>query len=236
MLVQIVSDIHTEFESYLVRPEAEVLIIAGDLAVGAENVIEWLDTHKDKFKHIIYITGNHEYYNQDMCNTDKLITDYANSMPNVHFLNNSECEIDGKLFYGGTMWTHVNPVEASVIEFGMNDFQLIKTGKSNLTTTVANAIHREFIKGLEETESRIIISHHMPSKQLISPLYENSPLNSAFATNLDGYIASVDTWIFGHTHDVIDTTLYGCRCVCNPKGYPSERWRKEPYKSKLIEV
>jgi hypothetical protein len=44
-------------------------------------------------------------------------------------------------------------------------------------------------------------------------------------------------FVNGHTHDFIDTVVGNTRVVCNPLGYPNERFNnKEPYEDFLIEV
>jgi hypothetical protein len=61
--------------------------------------------------------------------------------------------------------------------------------------------------------------------RLVHPDYHDSPINSAFATDVplaeDPRIAA---WIYGHTHK----PNFGPRFFCNPIGYPSENPRAAP--------
>lgn len=51
--------------------------------------------------------------------------------------------------------------------------------------------------------------------------HKRGPLNSAFANNLDDFIAEsrIDVWIYGHSHTNIDTDITGTKVVCNQLGY-----------------
>ena len=68
MLLQIVSDLHLEHGNPIpaLAPEADVLIVAGDLAPANRTwllgnaVDEWLACET------LYVPGNHEYYNSDI--------------------------------------------------------------------------------------------------------------------------------------------------------------------------
>ena len=68
----------------------------------------------------------------------------------------------------------------------------------------------------------IIITHHLPSFKSVVPKYRNSPLNPAFASNLDSLIedSEVPLWIHGHTHSSLDYKIKSTRILCNPRGYP----------------
>ena len=56
---------------------------------------------------------------------------------------------------------------------------------------------------------------------VVAPEHKSSLLNSAFATELDNFIADsrIDAWIFGHSHANIDATIGNTRIVCNQLGY-----------------
>jgi hypothetical protein len=67
--------------------------------------------------------------------------------------------------------------------------------------------------------------------RLVHPDYHDSPINSAFATDVplaeDPRIAA---WIYGHTHK----PNFGPRFFCNPIGYPSENPRAAP--DRVLEI
>lgn len=68
---------------------------------------------------------------------------------------------------------------------------------------------------------KIVVTHHVPSFQLMSPEFQESRINGAFTVELTDYIATsgIDYWIYGHSHRNIDKTIGTTRCVCNQFGY-----------------
>ena len=101
MKIHVLSDLHTEFAAFAPpRTEADVIVLAGDIGVGAEG-IEWAaGTFPDR--PVVYVTGNHEYYGHDI----GLAADLRDAAPdNVRVLENAAIEIDGVRFLGSTLWT-----------------------------------------------------------------------------------------------------------------------------------
>jgi hypothetical protein len=68
---------------------------------------------------------------------------------------------------------------------------------------------------------KIVVTHHVPSFQLISPEFKGSRINGAFTVELSDYIktSGIDYWIYGHSHRNIDKTIGATHCVCNQFGY-----------------
>jgi len=67
----------------------------------------------------------------------------------------------------------------------------------------------------------IVVSHHLPSFQYIASRFRGSPINSAFASDLDHLIKqeNVKYWFYGHSHASRDVIDMGCNLVANPYGY-----------------
>jgi predicted phosphodiesterase len=47
-------------------------------------------------------------------------------------------------------------------------------------------------------------------------------VNAAYSNDWLDLVSKADLWIFGHTHEAVDTVVEGCRIVSNPRGYPGE--------------
>ena len=82
----------------------------------------------------------------------------------------------------------------------------------------------DFIKrSLAEStaEHIVVVTHHLPTLEVVAPHHKGSVLNSAFATDLSKLIADsrIDAWIYGHSHTNIDTEINGTKVVCNQMGY-----------------
>lgn len=78
----------------------------------------------------------------------------------------------------------------------------------------------------------IIITHHAPSAHSIDKKYANSPLNAAFASNLNEFIIKnphIRIWAHGHVHNPCDYILGETRVVCCPFGYNNENNFNLPY-------
>ena len=78
----------------------------------------------------------------------------------------------------------------------------------------------------------IVVTHHAPSPYSISPEYEGSMLNPAFASNLNKYIVEhpqIRLWCHGHVHNTFDYILGQTRVICCPFGYNNENDWPLPY-------
>lgn len=74
---KLVSDLHLEFykegdEVY--RPPVEkddantVLLLAGDIHVGTK-ALPWIEEMTKRYRHVVYVLGNHEFYGQEWYKT-----------------------------------------------------------------------------------------------------------------------------------------------------------------------
>jgi hypothetical protein len=103
----------------------------------------------------------------------------------------------------------------------INDYNYIP----EFTYDVSNMLHHQALVKLNEAIEKnidrkiIVMSHHMPSYDLIHPKFKNSNFNSAFASNVE--IAKnpiIKVWLYGHTHIPCECDKY----YCNPIGYDGE--------------
>jgi predicted phosphodiesterase len=158
----------------------------------------------------------------------------------IQYLNNKMILHNNVYIIGSTLWTHVDNSYKKYSVY-MNDYEFIK----NFNVDDSNALHTEsvnFLKNsLEFVKSQtiqtdttvqtdtptkcIVITHHMPSFELIDRKYKDmKETNVFFASNLDEIISyPVSYWIYGHTHTQSIKHINGVKLICNPKGYPSER-------------
>lgn len=67
----------------------------------------------------------------------------------------------------------------------------------------------------------VVVTHHLPTLEVVAPHHKGSVLNSAFATDLSQLIADnrIDAWVYGHSHTNIDAEINGAKVVCNQMGY-----------------
>lgn len=148
MKIQIMSDLHLEFSSQKFDiSNCDVLILAGDIHVGTKGV-EWIN-NKVKNIPVIYVLGNHEYYNNSYPSLLHDCKDKANGS-NIHVLDNESLTLEDITFHCATLWTDFDlfgKPESSKIEceFKMNDYHLIslEPDDSILTADYTQRLHKE---------------------------------------------------------------------------------------------
>lgn len=242
MNIRICSDLHLEtrdykkaIDEYLPFLETDidsVLIVAGDLGYITNSGIvkEFFRAICRRFKAIIYVLGNHCWYNN--CDFPNMPT--LKLPKNVYLLNNDYILIDDVLFLGATLWTNFNnsPLYMFEAERFMNDYEYIKKKEyRRISAEDVLSEHnksREYIKRILSSaiirDKTIVVTHHMPSLCAIHERYIGSSLNYAFASNLEDIILEYkpDIWVSGHTHTSYDMHIDKTRIVCNSVGYPGE--------------
>ena len=112
MKALILSDLHLEFgrmspvhDGERIDEGVDVVVLAGDIAEGVQG-IRWA---RETFimKEIVYVAGNHEYYDRHWETLQKDIRSTATRM-GVHFLDQDSVELFGVRFLGATLWTDFN--------------------------------------------------------------------------------------------------------------------------------
>ena len=129
MKVHLISDVHAEMNKKLqltAPADTDVIVLAGDIAEGTDGVA-WAQKSYGTQKPIIYICGNHEFYNNDISVTKKIAEAAAGT--NIHFLDNESIVIDGVRFIGSTLWTNFNNWSnlraINFLHSKMNDYRYI---------------------------------------------------------------------------------------------------------------
>lgn len=214
--VHILSDLHLEFNNlFLPKVDADITIIAGDIHVGMKG-LQWLKQFR---RPVVYILGNHEFYNYN--SVDSLRRQFS-IQKKVIYLENKWVEFGDIKIFGCTLWTDFNLLGDKFFAYAnakrfLNDFQFIKDVKMKQSHRDSVASIKKFLK---QAGKKIVVTHHAPSIQSISPEWRNK-LAPAFASNLENLIidSGIDLWIHGHTHDSCDYMIGSTRVVCNPRGY-----------------
>ncbi|VVB51242.1 3',5'-cyclic adenosine monophosphate phosphodiesterase CpdA [uncultured archaeon] len=249
MRLQLISDLHTEFRrggelafiQYLpIEKGLDFLVVAGDLVVFAEQgevIIKAIfGAISEMARHVIYVTGNHEYYGSTKEWAEEQLREVLSLYPNIHWLDNSEITLDGVHFVGGSMWypdvDGLNYVKMYMRM--MNDFYAIKLFDwAERENTRFNA----FVNGYAGQDT-IVVTHHLPHPRCTPLEFVHSALNRYFVSDQSWTLATrkPKLWLFGHTHREYDGQLSETRLVCNPFGYPGERNSKNPYKAVVFDV
>jgi predicted phosphodiesterase len=254
MRIQPLSDLHIEYlpeehpgrlVSTLVSPEADVLVLAGDIHEAAK--APWAAAGLNI--PIVMVAGNHEWYRGVLCDwKDALIG--PGVPPNVHLLDQDVHAIGDVRFIGCTLWTDYDlfgdaELGLQIAESRLNDHRLIYLpGHRSFTAEDALAIHRQSRAWLLEQLERpwhgptVVVTHHAPHIGSVAAWYRTDPLTPAFASDLTPLLHKADLWIHGHMHNSADYRVGRCRVVCNPRGYrTSSGWENPAFDPSLtIEV
>jgi len=217
----------------------DVVILAGDIH-SHTHAIPWA-AKTFPTKQVVYVAGNHEFFNGHLHGLCVQMKQCAESYPNVHLLDNSSMVIDGVRFIGAVLWTDFKFFGNTMASIGrclheaknyMMDFSSIRFGSTGWFLPADSVkLFRVSAMYLRETLAEpfdgptVVVTHHLPSRLSVAKRFEKDLLTASFASHLDDLVEKADCWIHGHTHDSMDYELGKCRVVCNPRGYPMDRIR-----------
>lgn len=251
MKIQIVSDLHLEFSDINIQNTqgADVLILGGDIMIASkvhkpesEYGIRFRDFLKRvsfQFPHVIYVMGNHEFY--DSGRWFDSIDDMRAACavhPNIYMLERDTKVINDIVFVGGTLWTDMNkfdPLTLHAVRDMMNDYRAINNDKAGFRrlkpadTVERHRLTRDYIElvAKENKDKKVVVvGHHSPSFQSCHEQYKNDyMMNGAYHSDLTNIMLDnpqIKLWTHGHTHHTFDYMIGETRVVCNPRGYHQE--------------
>ena len=254
MKIQYASDLHLEFaDNWRILKQEEpmnvcgdILVLAGDIGyLGDDNyqTHPFWDWASKNYQQVIVALGNHEFYKfYNLASMhDGLIGEIR---PNIHYYYNAVVHIQDIDIIVSTLWANIALEDAYTTEHSVTDFRRILYCEDILTFADFNREHKrclEFVKqSVADSMAKhiIVVTHHVPSFQLMSPEFLGSHINGAFTVELADYIATsgIDYWIYGHSHRNIDKTIGTTRCVCNQFGYAFHNEHLAFDRNKIIEI
>lgn len=242
MKIQIASDLHCEHQNDYGDKMIEgfdpsgvdVLVLAGDIGTlgNYHRLVSIFKRFTQKYKNVIYVHGNHEYYGTNVKNAEVNSVALGRLFPNLHILRvGDNVTIEGQRFLGGTLWFKDDP--SNLFYRGLlSDFQTI----DDFDPWVYRESER-MINNLEVdlASTDVVVSHHMPSPLCTHPKFKGSVINRFFVNDVSDLIARKQPklWIHGHTHERVDTIIGNTRIIANPRGYPNERV-ETPFDPKFV--
>lgn len=255
------SDLHLEFGKIhpLVFPEADILILAGDICCVVD--LERDNTHplkaplvkffKEASKHyeyVLWIYGNHEHYGYDIDKSlpfafEKLVIEQG--IKNLILLNNEEFSYKDVTFFCGTMWTDLsNPSDAFMARKNMNDYRVVYDSGKKLTPERTHKEHTLFydmlLYNLPAKQNKVVVvSHHAPCSLSIPEVYRGDYRNALYYTDMTPLILNneqIKLWIHGHVHNINDYVVGSTRIVSNPRGYYGVERQDSSFEFKIVEV
>jgi hypothetical protein len=208
--IRVASDLHLEafggrnVDSLLVdfipaddRDAESILVLAGDISSGDEQLLAFLDCCCKRFPKVIYVAGNHEWYRHDYVHyTAELKAAIANRREMHGAFKNLVFSLDEVVleelpeeklrFIVAPLWADGGPTlqDRGQVGFYLNDFRLITMpghGDPNyrqiprrFTVDDMIAIHKDQKSKIEQHLSQpfdgrtVVVTHHLPSRRLVS--------------------------------------------------------------------
>ena len=254
MKIQYISDIHLEtrnnkkdFDKYLI-PNAPYLALCGDIGYPhSQTFKDFMDYCSKNWLEVFYITGNHDYYNKiytrwkysspySMKQVEEYIEELFKSYTNVHYLQKKRFDIPNTQYsiLGCTLWVEIPIYKYVDAIHSLNDVNYISIdGYQRLSPEDIDTLHEDHCKWLMRSlesigslgRKTIVLTHHLPTKLLISEEYINNSRNYLFYTELPEYIyhPALQAWICGHSHSSKRILLKNnIELMMNCKGYSKE--------------
>lgn len=228
MLIQLLSDTHLEFYdrphperhfATLLRPFPEsgenVIVLTGDIGHPFSKIYsQFLSYARSLCPVVLVIPGNHEFYPQkrkvvtangirtrvEITKTEEEIIEQIEkvcSETGCHFLR--RLQIGEYIFLGAILWS---PIEDSDTEFWSSHNDRLSPFQD--TIEKRNSLFErdyEFLKqNLSDFGKYIVITHYVPSPDLIHSKYRNSPGNSLYYAPCQDLLKFPIAWLYGHTH------------------------------------
>jgi predicted phosphodiesterase len=236
----VLSDIHTEFhadggESFTQSlPEAGVCVLAGDVS-NAKGLRATLQRFIEKYAHVVYVHGNHEFYGSDRDSVCAHTKALAKAHRGFHWLDNDSVQINGVKFIGTPLWFRWDALNPLFYE-NMSDFSQIEGFSHWVYEENAKALG--FLQEEVERDS-VVITHYLPAPRSVAPQYRGSQLNRFFLCDVEKPLIQArkpKLWIHGHTHTSMDYRIGPTRVLCNPFGYARYEENRQFNPNLIVEV
>lgn len=277
MKIAVCSDLHLEFSSIKLEntENADVLILSGDILIAEDikrhprgaggevtkkstrlaaalSYYDFFDQVSSEFRDVIYVAGNHEFYDGKWNKTLTVLKQLADAYVNVHFLERESIKIDDVTFIGSTLWTDLNRGDAltvHAVKDMMNDYKKIINDANNYShlrpndTSFRNFQSIQYIEKVvseRHDEKFVVVGHHAPCFHSIPYWFSHEHLmNGAYASELSEFILDrpqIKLWTHGHVHTNCDYMIGDTRIVCNPRGYYGHEQQAIRFQLQYVEI
>jgi hypothetical protein len=190
MKLQIMSDLHFEMHAdggaglirELDRTGVDVLVLAGDITMARHyaNLESVFKPLAKKYRHILYVPGNHEYYKSSPTEVARNLAKLTKVLPEVVIPENDAVMIAGQRFIVGTMWFRADPTAEPNKRF-MHDFSLIQDFEPWVYEQ--NAAF-EKVLATHVSADDVVVTHHRPAVESVPARFARSAMNAFFLCDM----------------------------------------------------
>lgn len=213
-------------------------ILAGDIA--HEPLKRWpraIEYVRRKLPHatVHIFPGNHDFYGSRLDREPAMASTAADAGATYAQMRTIVCG-DTRLLCA-TLWTDFElggdftGNKRRAVDY-MNDFRRIQVGDGARALWCSDLIklHRQHREWIERTLAEpwpgrtIVVTHHAPHPAALLE-HPGPDLSAAFGSDLSDIIEgphAPDLWLFGHTHDLVNTHVGRTEIRSVPLGYPDE--------------
>ena len=242
MDIRLYSDIHQELKSTLFEigelPDEEdhILILSGDIItlkhLHQPHYQDYFKRLSERFKAILYVFGNHEYYGHKIGAKYTLkAVDALSHLDNLHILSRhtKSVVIDGVKFVGATLWT--NARRGYMNKDISNDFKKISyhNGGDSFSRLNPSNWRQEFdadlawiSKETQENVPTVVVTHHAPILEAVDDSDPEGQYDVFYRSDLGSFIENkkhILLWTYGHIHSKNSHIVGKTLVKSNPIGY-----------------
>lgn len=234
-----------------------MLALLGDVGLAFTPQLKaFLHHQATRFETVIYIAGNHEFYNHHQQPTktveaqEQWLKDVCSEVDNLHFMEKNAMDIKGVRVLATTLWSFIPPSIQSLAESSLNDYRLSYMSPGRKLTAndtsqwyvdSAQWLTDEIAAANKRQQPVLVLTHHTPSLQGTSnPRYDGNELTHCFSSDLSRLLQdpAVKAWACGHTHWNFDMKGEDnrTRLVSNQRGYPHGKTQQYDKEGAVLEI
>lgn len=213
----VLSDIHLEgYEQYpglnaFLHCDAlpDFICLCGDIGDPRQKSYEQFLRECAEYVRIktFVVLGNHEFHGDTVENTKSLVEYICRSIgEKIVLLDNSTYDVGKFRFAGTTLWCNINVNEKQTIVSRVKDFSHITDWTVERCISEHSAsvswLREQVLKATNQGKRLVILTHHVPLSCVGNPSHINSPITSAYETDLREFIEenNIAYWFYGHNH------------------------------------
>jgi predicted phosphodiesterase len=235
--VTIMSDLHLECGKLDDLPGGDILILAGDTIEVSHlrwrllNKTRWqfkrfVKHELSKYKIVLYVLGNHEYYNMYMDEVKPMLVSFFREcdVDNIHILDDATVTLEGVKFIGSTLWSKFGfkTDNQDIVQDYVQDMTDIKKKGHKLSVEDIFLQHMQSVSFIKKELSNttlptVVITHFVPMLQAFDHFI---PLEEIWVSDQTALINMYkpNVWIYGHNHISKDFVINQTRFISNQRG------------------
>jgi predicted ATPase/Icc-related predicted phosphoesterase len=211
------------------RPAFDVLVVAGDVWEGDTcRALETVAALADG-KPAVFVMGNHESWRGEL-QQERDVARRAAKRLGITLLDDSEAEVAGLSFVGGTLWAdgHLAGQDATPLQETGEQINVARGGTLGLITSADEAVLHGRTRGVIEAAMArprdghlVVVTHHAPHPLCLPASDSTGWAAGNAASDLSSLtdFGQAALWVHGHLHHSVDLRRPGgTRIVCNPAG------------------